>query len=152
MLFRSLQRIPIVFQNAATPSNILPVNYDDTVRWSAGFEWYANKDWTLRLGFAYDETPIQSPQFGSPRVPDNNRYFLGAGFRWSPTHFMDVDFGYAHLFFDEQRVDFTDSQGHELLGKLHPGVDIVSAAVTFRWGGPREVASVMGKDVLGYKK
>jgi len=147
-----LQRVPIVFQNAATPSNILPVNYDDTVRCSAGFEWYANKDWTLRLGFAYDETPIQSPQFGTPRIPDNNRYFLGAGFRWSPTHFMDVDFGYAHLFVEEQRVDFTDSQGHELRGKFDISVDIVSAAVTFRWGGPREVAPVLGKDALGYKK
>jgi long-chain fatty acid transport protein len=93
-----LQSVPIVFQNPATPPNALKTNYEDTIRYSIGFEWYARKDLTLRLGFAYDETPIKSAEFRSPRIPDNNRYFLAAGVRWSPTHFMDLDVGYAHLF------------------------------------------------------
>ena len=147
-----LQRVPIVFQNLATPSNVLDLKYDDAMRYSVGLEWYATKDLTLRLGFAYDETPIQSDQFRTPRIPDNNRYFLGTGLRWSPTHFMDLDAGYAHLFVQEAGVDFTDSQGHELRGKLDAAVDIVSAAVTFRWGGPRPMVQSAGQEMPGYKK
>jgi long-chain fatty acid transport protein len=151
-----LQSVPIVFQNAATPSNVLQLDYKDAVRYAIGFEWYATKNFTLRLGFAYDETPIQSANFRTPRIPDNNRYFLSAGLRWSPTRFMDIDVGYAHLFVQDPTVDFTDSQGHELRGKFDAAVDIVSAAVTFRWGGPKETAQQLpqppGKEVTGYRK
>jgi len=147
-----LQRVPIVFSNPVTPSNVLQIRYEDTLRCAIGGEWYARKDLTLRLGFAYDETPIPSAEFRTPRIPDNNRYFLGAGLRWSPTRFMDVDLGYAHLFVQEPSVDVTDKQGHNLRGTFDAAVDIVSAALTIRWGGPREVAPVLNKDALGYKK
>ena len=147
-----LQEVPIVFSNPGTPSNVLPIKYEDTIRVAIGGEWYVREDLTLRLGFAYDETPIRSDEFRTPRIPDNNRFLLGTGFRWSPTHFMDIDFGYAHLFVEEPRVDVTDGQGHELRGKFDEAADIVSAAVTFRWGGPRESTPASSKDVLGYKK
>ena len=147
-----LQRVPIVFQNPAIPPSVLKTQYDDSMRYSIGFEWYARKDLTLRLGFAYDETPIQSAEFRSPRIPDNNRYFLAAGMRWSPTHFMDLDFGYAHLFVQDAEVDFTDAQGHELSGKFDESIDIVSAAVTFRWGGPASIVKSLDKDGLSSKK
>lgn len=152
----SLQSVPIVFQSAATPSTVLQLNYQDTVRYAVGFEWYATKNLILRLGFAYDETPIQSANFRTPRIPDNNRYFLSTGLRWSPTHFMDIDLGYAHLFMHDPSVDFTDSQGHELRGKFDAAVDIVSASVTFRWGGPKETANpaseVPGKEAVSDRK
>jgi long-chain fatty acid transport protein len=152
----SLQSVPINFQNAATPSAVLQLDYKDSLRYAIGFEWYATKNLTFRLGFAYDETPIQGANFRTPRIPDNNRYFLSAGLRWSPTRFMDIDVGYAHLFVQDPTVDFTDSQGHQLRGVFDAAVNIVGAAVTFRWGGPRETAQTMpqtpGKEEIGYKK
>jgi len=147
-----LQQVPIVFSNPGTPANILQIKYDDTLRLAIGGEWYTRKDLTLRLGFAYDETPIRSDEFRTPRIPDNDRYFLGAGLRWSPTNFMNIDLGYAHLFVQEPRVDVTDGQRHNLRGTFDAAVDIVSAAVTFRWGGPRESRPMTGKDAPGYKK
>jgi long-chain fatty acid transport protein len=154
--WNSLQSIPIVFQNSPTASSVLELGYKDTLRYAIGLEWYATKNFTFRLGFAYDETPIQNANLRTPRIPDNNRYFLSAGLRWSPTRFMDFDVGYAHLFVQDPTVDFTDSQGHELRGKFDAAVDIVSASVTFRWGGPKETAQPVpqtsGKDVVGYRK
>ena len=141
-----LQDVPIVFENAGTPTTVLNINYQDARRYAVGLEWYACKNLTLRTGFAYDETPIRSPQFRTPRIPDNNRYFLSAGVRWSPKSWMDIDVGYAHLFVDDPRSDFTDSQGHQLLGTYDAQVDIVSASVTLRWGGPREKTESYAKD------
>jgi len=40
-------------------------------------------------------------------------------------------------------------QGHNLRGTFGAAVDIVSAALTLRWGGPCDSASVTGKG-LGY--
>jgi long-chain fatty acid transport protein len=154
--WNTLQSVPVVFQSAATPSSVLQLNYKDALRYAVGFEWYATKNFTLRLGLAYDETPIQSASFRTPRIPDSNRYFLSTGLRWSPTRFMDIDVGYAHLFVQDPTVDFNDGEGHELRGKFDSAVDIVSASVTFRWGGPREtpqpVPQPPGKEVVGYRK
>lgn len=141
-----LQDVPIVFHNAGTPTSVLNINYQDALRYAVGVEWYACKTLTLRAGFAYDETPIKSPEFRTPRVPDNNRYFLSAGVRWSPKDWMDIDVGYAHLFVENPRTDFTDSQGHELLGTYDAQVDIISASVTLKWGGPRPVTESYAKD------
>lgn len=147
-----LRTVPIVFENAGTPSTILDINYEDALRYAIGFEWYACKRLTLRTGFAYDETPIRSAEFRTPRIPDNDRYFVSAGLRWTVTDYMDVDLGYAHLFVDEPRSEFTDNQGHQLRGAYDAQVDIVSASVTFRWGGPRETMQTSGKEGAVYRK
>jgi len=151
-----LQNIPITFQNANTPPTILGLEYRDALRYAVGFEWYATQNLTLRLGFAYDETPIHSAETRTPRIPDSNRYFVSTGLRWSPTRFFDIDLGYAHLFVQDPLVNVTDNQGHNLRGRFDSSVDIVSAAVTFRWGGPREIApstpQARGKEVVSYRK
>ena len=141
-----LQQVPIVFDNPGTPTNVLNIHYEDAMRYAIGLEWYACKSLTLRTGFAYDETPIQSAEFRTPRIPDNNRYWLSFGAKYSPRDWLDLDVGYAHLFVDEPRSDFTDSQGHQLLGAYDAHVDIVSASVTIKWGGPRETTQSYAKD------
>jgi long-chain fatty acid transport protein len=147
-----LQTVPIVFQNATTPTTVLNIDYDDAFRYAVGFEWYASDKLTLRLGFAYDETPIKGPELRTPRIPDNDRYFLSAGFKWSVTHCLDFDLGYSHLFVNEPKVDLLDDQGHLLRGSFDASVEIVSASLTFRWGGPHEITPVAGKEVAGYRK
>jgi long-chain fatty acid transport protein len=151
-----LQSVPITFQNANTPPVILDLEYSDALRYAIGFEWYATKSLTFRLGFAYDETPIRSAETRTPRIPDSNRYFLSTGLRWSPIRFLDIDIGYAHLFVQDPLVNITDSQGHNLRGKFDASVDIVGAALTFRWGGPREMVPsappTQGKEVVSYRK
>jgi long-chain fatty acid transport protein len=141
-----LQTVPIVFDNPGTPTNVLNINYDDAMRYALGFEWYACKTFTLRVGGAYDETPIQGPEFRTPRIPDNNRYWLSFGAKWSPRDWLDLDVGYAHLFVDDPQSNFTDNQGHQLIGTYDAHVDIVSASVTIKWGGPREKTTTYAKD------
>jgi len=148
-----LREVPIVFDNPGTPANILNINYEDTYRYSIGFEWYASKNFTLRIGGAYDETPIQAPEFRTPRIPDNNRYWLTFGAKYSPCEWLDLDVGYAHIFVDDPPSNFTDNQGHQLIGTYDAHVDIVSASVTIKWGGPREVTKTYAKDTKNvYRK
>ncbi|MBV9489076.1 MAG: outer membrane protein transport protein [Verrucomicrobia bacterium] len=135
-----LQTIPVTFSNPLTPSEALNLQYKDSLRYALGFEWYASKAWTFRLGFAYDETPIRSAETRSPRIPDENRYFVSAGLQYKPASWLAFDLGYAHLFASNAQVDYTDSQGHNLRGYFDASVDIVSASVTFLWGGPKSVA------------
>jgi hypothetical protein len=47
---------------------------------------------------------------------------------------------------DDPFTTFTDSQGHQLIGTYDAHVDIVSASVTIKWGGPREKTTTYAKD------
>jgi long-chain fatty acid transport protein len=150
-----LQSIPIVFSSNRTPATSLPTHYDGAGLYAAGIEWYESRNLTLRGGFAYDQTPIPSEAFRSPRIPDNDRYILSAGARWSPTHWMDIDLGYSHFFLNDSRSDLFDGQGHQLIGRYSVEANIVSAAMTMRWGGsPQVVEQTSGKDkdIAGFLK
>lgn len=151
-----LESVPIVFSNPLTPPTALNINYEDAQRYAIGFEWYTCPSLTLRAGFAYDETPIRGDEFRTPRIPDNDRYMLAVGAKWSPANWVDLDVGYAHLFVDQPRSDLLDDQGHELIGSYDAQVDIVSASVTLKWGGPAEATRSYAKDsaknVAGYRK
>ena len=57
------------------------------------------------------ETPIKGPEFRAPHIPDNNRYFLSTGLKWSVANFMDFDFGYAHLFMNQPDAELLDTRG-----------------------------------------
>jgi long-chain fatty acid transport protein len=147
-----LQEVPIVFANPGTPTNVLNIKYDDAYRYSVGLEWYACKNLTLRTGVAYDETPIQSGELRTPRIPDNNRVWLAFGAKYSPKDWLDLDVAYTHIFVEDPNSNFTDSQGHQLIGDYDAHVDIVSASVTIKWGGPRE-KSIYAKDTKNtYRK
>jgi long-chain fatty acid transport protein len=98
------------------------------------------------MGGAYDETPIQSPELRTPRIPDNNRIWLTFGAKYSPRDWLDLDVGYAHIFVDDPQSNFTDNQGHQIIGTYDAHVDIISASVTIKWGGPREKSTTYAKD------
>jgi long-chain fatty acid transport protein len=156
-----LQQVPVTFNDPLTQATLAQASvqnleYKDSLRYAIGFEWYASKCLTLRLGFAYDETPIHSAETRTPRIPDDNRYFVAAGLQYRPASWVAVDVGYAHLFVaGNPEVDLTDTQGHNLRGTFDASIDIVSASVTFLWGGPKTAApsSTEGKGAgKGYIK
>jgi long-chain fatty acid transport protein len=149
-----LQQIPITFNNPGTPTNVLNLQYKDAYRYSVGLEWYAAKQLTLRTGFAYDETPIKNASLRDPRIPDNNRYFLSAGLQYKPLPYLAFDVAYAHLFLPDPQVNFDDGEGHILRGKYDAAIDILSASVTFLWGGLKEAAvpEIPGKQPASFRK
>jgi len=121
-------------------------NYDDSTRYAIGAEYRHNQNWTLRTGVAYDETPVPSDNLRSPRVPDEDRVWLsfGATYRYSPE--LSFDFGYAHLFVDDPKLDsVSDNRDptldypanltgfHTLSGDYDASVDIFGVAVNWKF-------------------
>lgn len=78
-------------------------NYDVDYKWkdswtfSLGQEYYANENWTLRAGTAWDQSPSAGNSYRTNRIPDTDRIWLSAGASYATgNHQFDV--GYAHLF------------------------------------------------------
>jgi long-chain fatty acid transport protein len=142
-----LKALTIDTGNTLTSSTLV-FDYKDTLRPSIGVEFYPMDSLTFRLGFAYDESPIRSASFRTPRIPDGDRLFISAGLRWSPAIWVDFDLGYAHLFLNDPGVDVLDPNTHtsRLMGTFDASVDLVSASVTFRFGGSREQRPIPAPD------
>ena len=169
-----LNQIPIDFTNPASQATLvtdpaltrpgLSLQYHDTVRVTGGIEYQPIKDLTLRLGGGWDESPVPDQYRRSSRVPDGDRWLVSAGFKYHLFGFRnpifkslyvdtDVEASYLHLFVNDPLITSSDRNGHLVNGSYDSKVDVVSAALIFRYGAadkPERPAPKEGKDT--YRK
>ena len=75
------------------------------MRYALGGTWYVNPSWEARIGFAYDNSPIE-PEYRSLSIPDSDRVWYSAGATYHIDQDMSVDFGMAYL--DGKKVDVSE--------------------------------------------
>lgn len=85
--------------------HLKPVDYswDDTWTVSFGTEYYLNKNWTLRAGTAWDQSPTPDNRHRTHRIPDSDRIWASAGVSYRYDN-MQFDLGYAHLFMKKSHI------------------------------------------------
>jgi long-chain fatty acid transport protein len=143
----SIQQVAITYEDMPSLSPTpLDFSYKNTFRYSLGTTYKLGAA-ILRLGFAYDNTPVNSSVTRTPRLPDSDRFTIGTGFSYQMSKSMSVDFAYNHLFFQNVNVTNADNAGHVLIGKFNTHADILSAGATFRFGTPTAVARPEPKTV-----
>ncbi|OLF60307.1 long-chain fatty acid transporter [Aeromonas veronii] len=79
--------------------------FKDSTRYSIGGTWYINPAWEARVGFAYDNSPIEA-EYRSLSIPDSDRVWYSAGATYHINTDMSVDFGMAYL--DGKEVDVNE--------------------------------------------
>ena len=109
-------------------------NWEDSWRFSLGASYRYGDRWTLRMGVAYDQTPIPDAEHRTPRIPGNDRRWVAVGASYRARDGMRLDFGYAHLFVSDTPIRNTSTQGHLLTGTYESDVDIVSAQLVWEMG------------------
>ena len=105
-------------------------NWEDTCRVSFGVHYYLDDDITLRLGVAYDESPIVSRQYRTPRIPDSDRIWLSCGLGYKFGNF-NVDIAYAFIFFPSVATTYSDPTKGDLSGEFYGHSHIVSAQIGY---------------------
>jgi long-chain fatty acid transport protein len=90
-----------IFRTTGTLLTRLPLNWEDSWRFSGGANYHHNSEWTFRFGVAYDQTPVQDAD-RSPRLPDESRVWLAFGAQYRMSRQAVLDFGYAHLFIPDK--------------------------------------------------
>jgi long-chain fatty acid transport protein len=123
---------------SGAPDNVTTLKWEDIFRVSLGVLCKPMDSLELRTGIAYDESPVPSPQYRSPRVPDADRiwFCLGVGYRFSK--WITADFAYSHIFIDNPKIDkdITEDENRirgALVGEYDSSIDIVSAALSFHF-------------------
>jgi long-chain fatty acid transport protein len=99
----------VVERTDGTVLTSMPMRYVDTWRAGLGFNYAIDDAWTLRLGTAYDKSPVQDA-YRTPRLPDEDRIWAAAGFqlRFGKSA---VDVGYAHLFVKDATSNLGNQDG-----------------------------------------
>lgn len=132
--------IPI--NNQATGASIgssLDLQWDDGWYFALGGEYDYNDKLTLRLGGAYEISPISEPTQRILALPDADRIWasIGASYKWNAT--TTLDFAYSHVFVEDST--FSRAPGQDALagirssGVAESSVDIVSVGLKTTWGG-----------------
>jgi len=87
----------VVKFDSAQPDSVTEENWDDTLAYRLGVNYFLDERWTLRAGTAYDEGAVKSA-YRTPRIPDNDRVWVSLGAGYQVTDDLRVDASYAHLF------------------------------------------------------
>lgn len=119
--------------DSAQPDTVQPENWEDVMRYAVGVDWRYSDTWTFRGGLALDQTPIPD-EFRTPRLPDEDRTWLAFGATWRLSEASEMDFGYAHLFLDDNiPMDQTGALGDRIAGSYEASADIIGAEYRYRF-------------------
>jgi long-chain fatty acid transport protein len=112
-----------------------PENFKNTWRVGVGAVHRYNDAWSMKMGLAYDQTPVNDTD-RTARLPDNNRLWLSFGGQYKLSKDGTLDLGYAHLFIKDapinQNAGSTAANG-QLVGTYKGSVDIFGAQFAYRF-------------------
>jgi long-chain fatty acid transport protein len=81
----------------------------DVYRFTVGAEWKVTPNWDLRLGYAYDQEPIQD-QYADYLIPANDRNMFSAGFGWHNAKWS-ADFSYTLIVISPRTIPARAADG-----------------------------------------
>ena len=132
--FRELR----IVRNGGVELALTPQNWDDSYRYSIGANYHFSDKLTLRGGLAFDETPT-SDAYRTARIPDEDRTWVAFGVQYRMSERTVLDFGYAHIFVKDARIDKIEATNLPpptlltLSGTYDASVDILSAQLTLNF-------------------
>ncbi|MCP4430281.1 MAG: aromatic hydrocarbon degradation protein [Gammaproteobacteria bacterium] len=134
----SFDELKIEYENDDQPDSVTTEDWDDTFRYSVGFDYQYADDMILRSGIALDETPVPSSERRTPRLPGDSRTWLSFGLTYLWDDDLTIDVGYSHLFIDDTKInnEFESSVptlAANLKGEYEASVDILSVQLNWQY-------------------
>lgn len=120
--WHSLQEVRIDFVNP-DPDSVEDFSWGDTRFWSIGAEYKLSEAFTLRGGYAYDETPTTFAT-RTPRLPDEDRRWYSFGITWNMSEKIEINAAYTRIQPDKPKIGILDSQRHSLFGDFSSDVNL----------------------------
>jgi long-chain fatty acid transport protein len=132
----SIKTLNIQSQASGATLTSTELEFKNSWRMGLGLEYQLNQPWLLRTGIAYDRSPVQDA-YRTPRLPDNDRFWLSVGARYQPAPNWWLDFGYTYIWVDDAssnlRPTGTEAFRGNLVGDYKANVQILAAQVSFKF-------------------
>jgi long-chain fatty acid transport protein len=92
-----LQLIRTSGTSSGLTADTLIFNFEDTWRVAVGANYKSTDRWTLRMGVAFDQSPVPNAEVRSVRLPDSDRYWFSLGATYQMSRSSRFDVGYTFI-------------------------------------------------------
>ncbi|MDX9839255.1 MAG: outer membrane protein transport protein [Azoarcus sp.] len=83
----------------------LETDFKDTWRVAVGANYQLNDAWKLKVGLAYDQTPVKDKERRLVSLPDNDRTWFTVGGQWTMSKASRLDLAAAYLYVPKTKID-----------------------------------------------
>lgn len=113
---------------------VTPEDWDDSWYFSLGAEYAWSDALTLRAGVAYEDSGVPDST-RTPRVPDNDRYWVSIGASYKLYNWLTANIGYSHVFMEDGDVNLPADPPFlpALTASFDQHIDIIAASATIDW-------------------
>jgi long-chain fatty acid transport protein len=134
----TFEELRIKYDNPDQPDSVTTEDYQDQWRIAVGGRYRYSDMLLLRAGTAYDQKAVKNRYRRTPRIPDNDRFWLSVGAGYVINELADIDVAYSHLFVPETKIENTFESSipelnHTLKGEYDSNVDILSVQLTMKF-------------------
>ena len=88
---------------------VVPQNFRNSWGAAVGAQARVAPGWTVRGGFAYDQTPTRDNESRSAAIPDVDRFWIALGASYDFTESLTLDLSYEHMFENSGPINRTNS-------------------------------------------
>lgn len=107
-------------------------NWHDTWSHAVGAAYKLNPQWTLRAGFAVDQSPTNNTN-RSPRIPTGDRKVFSLGTAWSPNDDVTIDVAYSYLMEEDTQINHTSASKGNYRSTYKNSAHGLGTQVTYRF-------------------
>lgn len=103
----SIPKVDIVRTSGASSgqtAQTLLTDFRDTWRVAIGANYRMSDAFKLKMGLAYDQTPVKGADTRLVSLPDNNRTWFSLGGQWKPNKETTLDVGAAYLYVQDAKI------------------------------------------------
>ncbi|WP_422364717.1 OmpP1/FadL family transporter [Pelagibius sp.] len=124
------QELRIEFDNPAQADSVTLESWENSWFFALGGTYKPFDDWTFKLGVAFDQSPVPDDT-RTPRIPDEDRYWISGGISYDPYDWLSLSLGYTHIFLPDADIDLGfDDPNNALRGSLEgtyeASIDIIA--------------------------
>jgi long-chain fatty acid transport protein len=130
--WHSVQAVEIDFENPFQPTSSEEFRWTDTRFVSIGVDYKLSDKFTLRGGYAYDETPT-SFEHRTTRLPDEDRQWYSLGLSWNMSEKVEINAAYTRIQPDTPKIFVTDTTRHALGGEYSSDVNLFGVSGQFKF-------------------
>ncbi len=134
--WESFDELRIEYDNPSQPDSVTTEDWNDSVRYSLGFDYQYSDKMILRAGIALDESPVPNEERRTPRLPGSDRTWYSVGLGYTVDNTFSIDAGLTYIDIKDADIDneFESSVStinHTLTGEYEADVVILSAQLTW---------------------
>ncbi|MGE8155035.1 OmpP1/FadL family transporter [Pseudomonas vancouverensis] len=107
-------------------------NWHDTWAYAVGTSYQLNKQWVLRTGLTFDQSPTNNTD-RSPRIPTGDRTIFSIGAGFSPTDDWTIDVAYSYLKEEDVTVNRANALGQSYSSKYENSANGFGVGATYRF-------------------